>query len=227
MLILIGAMKDGSKEVLAVVPGHRESEAAWSEILRDLKRRGLREPKAFVADGAMGVWAALGNVWPTSKEQRCWNHKTVNVIDKLPKKDQPEATRLLRAMAYAPTKKVAERERLAFERRYADHVKAVKCIKEDWERLTTFFSLPQAHWKHLRTTNIIESPFAAIRLRTDAAKRFKKEESATAMLWKLLTVAESNFRKLAGVEQLKYVYEEREFIDGEMTVIDAGERRAA
>lgn len=227
LLVLIGGMKDGSKEVLAVVAGHRESEASWSEILRDLKRRGLHEPKCVVADGALGVWAAISSVWPTSKEQRCWNHKTVNVLDKLPKKEQPAATELLRAMAYASTKKEAELERLSFEKRFADHPRAVKCIKDDWDRMTTFFGFPQQHWKHLRTTNIIESPFAAIRLRTDAAKRFKKVESATAMLWKLLSVAESRFRKLDGANQLSDVYHGVEFIDGKKAVGEPRERRAA
>jgi putative transposase len=191
LLVLIGAMRDGTKKVLTVVPGHRESEPTWSDLLRDLKQRGLQEPACVIADGALGIWAAIGNVWPQAKEQRCWNHKTVNVLDKLPKKDQPEAKELLKAMAYADTLAQAAAERAVFEERFADQPRAVKCIVADWDRMTTFFSLPKEHWKHLRTTNIIESPFAAVRLRTDAAKRFKKVESATAMLWKLLMVAES------------------------------------
>jgi transposase-like protein len=228
LLVIIGAMRDGTKEVLAVVPGYRESEASWAEVLRDLKERGLSEPACVVADGHLGIWKAIERVWPTAKEQRCWNHKTQNVLDKLPKKEHPEAKEMLRKMAYAPTKKAAEEERMAFERRFRRHEgRAVKCLLDDWDRLVTFFSLPKDHWKHLRTTNIVESPFASVRLRTDAAKRFKKVENATAMLWKLLMVAEASFRALDGAKHLRDVHAGRKFVDGEIVVEKKREMSAA
>jgi putative transposase len=149
------------------------------------------------------------------------------LISFLTKKDQPEAKELLKAMAYADTLAQAAAERAVFEERFADQPRAVKCIVADWDRMTTFFSLPKEHWKHLRTTNIIESPFAAVRLRTDAAKRFKKVESATAMLWKLLMVAESNFRQLDGAAMLRDVHAGRSFIDGVIVVEKQAEMRRA
>jgi len=215
LLVLVGAMVDGTKEVLAVVPGYRESTEAWASVLRDLRDRGLREPACIVADGALRIWAAIGSVWPKAKEQRCWNHKIVNVLDKLPKKHHDEAKALLKAMCYAPTKLEAEAEKVAFIERFElEHPRATKCLQADWERMATFFGLPREHWKHLRTTNIVESPFAVVRLRTDAAKRFKKVENATAMIWKLLMVAESNFRLLDGPNRLRDVYRGKIFEDG-------------
>ncbi|MGH7289310.1 MAG: IS256 family transposase [Myxococcota bacterium] len=228
LLVVVGALRDGRKEVLAVVPGHRESEAAWTEVLRDLAQRGLRPPRLLVADGALGIWAAAAHVWPTTEEQRCWNHKIANVLDKLPKNAQATARELLRKIPAAETRKEAEQRREAFVRRYQrTQPKAVETLLSDWERMVTFYRFPKEHWKHLRTTNVVESPFAAVRLRTDAAKRFKRVDNATAMLWKLLRVAEKTFRLLDHAALLRDVYAGRTYRDGVIEPVSKSEDRAA
>ena len=215
LLVVIGAMSDGTKEVLAVTSGYRESTESWADVFRDLKARGLSEPRLVVADGNAGIWAAAAQVWPGAEEQRCWNHKIRNVLDRLPKKEQGEAKELLRAIAYAPSLAEALKAREAFEKRYRPwYPKAVETLEDDWDRMVTFYGFPESHWKHLRTTNIVESPFASVRLRTSAAKRFKRVENATALIWKLLGVAEKKFRKLDAPHQLKDVFEGRKFEDG-------------
>ena len=215
LLVVIGAMRDGRKEVLAVVPGYRESKESWLEVFRDLDRRGLRAPKLFVADGCAGAWAAVSEIWPSSREQRCWNHRITNVLDQLPKKVQSEARELLCQIPYSGTRAEAEQRRNAFARRYRKaYPKAVGILEKDWERLVAFYDFPEAHWKHLRTTNVVESPFASVRLRTAAAKRYKRVDNATAMIWKLLLVAESRFRRLNAPELLSDVYNGVEFEDG-------------
>jgi len=227
LLVVIGALRDGRKEVLAITAGHRESKESWADLLRDLKARGLDTPKLLVADGHAGVWAAAAEIWPDMAEQRCWNHKIVNVVDKLPKKLQAEASVLLKDIPYAATEVEARRLRDAFSTRYRNrHPDAVTTLEKDWERLTTFYAFPSEHWKHLRTTNIVESPFAAVRLRTSAAKRFKKVPNATALIWKLLQVAERRMRRLNAPELLSAVYDGRCFKDG-VLVVKSGRKAAA
>jgi transposase-like protein len=221
LLVVIGAMSDGTKEVLTVTSGYRESTESWTGVFRDLKARGLVEPRLLVADGNPGIWAAAAQVWPGAEEQRCWNHKMRNVLDRLPKREQAEAKELLRAIVYAPTEAEALEAREVFRKRYGPwYPKAVETLEDDWERMVTFYSFPESHWKHLRTTNVVESPFAAVRLRTSAAKRFKQVEHATALIWKLLTVAEKRFRKLDAPHQLKNVFEGRKFKDGKPVSTD-------
>jgi len=207
LLVIMGALKDGRKTVLSVVSGFRESKESWESVLRDLKDRGLRPPKLVCADGAAGIWSALGGVWPEVAEQRCWNHKIRNVVDRFPKRLQPEARELLRQIPYAATKADAERLRKKFEIRYKkEHPKAVETLERDWERMITFYEFPKEHWKHLRTTNIVESPFDAVRIRTNAGKRYKKTSNATTLIWKVLMVAEKRFRKLDAPELLSNVW---------------------
>jgi len=225
LLVVIGAFADGHKEVLAVTPGYRESTESWAAVLRALKARGLSAPQLVIADGHLGLWAALAQVWPAAAEQRCWNHKLVNVLDKLPKKEQAAARRLLKAIPYAPTRAEATRQREAFAKRYRRwYPKAVEALEDDWERLVTFYDFPEPHWKHLRTSNVIESPFAAVRLRTSAAKRFKKVANATALIWRLLMVAESRFRKLNAPELLGAVARGERCVDGQFV---SSKRRVA
>ena len=227
LLVVIGAMSDGTKEVLAVTPGYRESTASWAAVLRDLKARGLATPRLLVADGNLGIWGAAREVWPEAAEQRCWNHKTTNVLDRLPKREQAVAREMLRAVAYAPSRAAAVRARDAFADRYAAaHSKAVAVLEDDWDRMTAFYDYPEKHWRHLRTTNVVESPFASVRLRTTAAKRFKRVDNATALIWRLLLVAEKRFRKLNAPELLRDVYEGRRFEDGK-PVPEGQERIAA
>lgn len=229
LLTIVAGLSDGSKVFLAMESGERESKESWLKLLRDLKARGLKFPKVTVADGHLGIWAALGEINPQGDEQRCWNHKTVNVLDDLPKKEQPKATELLKAMAYADTKKECEAKRDEFVMRYQrSDKKAVETLLRDWDRMVTFYSYPKEHWIHLRTTNIVESPFSAVRLRTDASRRFKRVEGARAMIWKLLSVAEQGWRKLNAPELLKEVYVGKRFEDGKAVIdILTGENATA
>jgi transposase-like protein len=177
-------------------------------VLRDLKDRGLNCPRLVVGDGNLGIWGALSNVYPDASEQRCWNHKIVNVLDRLPKKAQPQAKRRLQDIAYAESRPEAEEKRdlfLAWCRKESYRV-AGETLARDWDRMVTFYQFPKEHWKHLRTTNVVESPFAALRLRTDAAKRYKKVENATLVIWKMLMLAERRFRRLDAPEKLMQVY---------------------
>ena len=193
-----------------------------------LRKRGLQPWRCTIADGALGLWAALGEQEPDLAEQRCWNHKLVNVLDALPTKHQAAASALLRAMPYAESQAACEALRDQFTARYqALAPKAVERLHDDWERLVTFYQFPQEHWVHLRTTNIVESPFATVRLRTTAAKRFKKVENATAVIWKLLQVAESSFRRLKGAELLPAAYAGARYVDGVKQVTRTPQRMAA
>ena len=215
LLVVMGAMRDGTKEVLAVTSGYRESTDSWAEVFRGLKARGLAAPKLLMADGNAAIWGAARTVWPEAGEQRCWNHKMRNVLDRLPQREQSEAKELLRTVVYASTRAAALKARQAFGKRYGPwYPKAVTVLEDDWDRMVTFYDFPEAHWKHLRTTNVVESPFASVRLRTSAAKRFKRVDSATALIWKLLTVAEKRFRRLDAPHLLEDVFGERKFRDG-------------
>lgn len=216
MLVVIAGLRDGRKVVLAVESGARESTASWSAILRDLKQRGLRSPRLVIGDGHLGIWGALANVFPDAAAQRCWNHRIVNVLDKVPKKAQGSAKLLLTKIPYAETRAEAERLKRAFAS-WCDkrgHHDAARLLDDDWERMVTFYAFPQAHWKHLRTSNPVESPFAAVRLRTGAAKRYKKVERATAVIWKTLLIAEQTFRRLDASELLPEVSEGATYVDG-------------
>ena len=165
--------------------------------------------------GRIQVQTALGEQYPTLAEQRCWNHKITNVLDAMPKKHQAEARTLLCALPYAETQAACEALREKFTTRYQKMApKAVERLADDWDRLVTFYQFPREHWVHLRTSNVVESPFATVRLRTTAAKRFKKVENATAVIWKLLQVAESTFRRLRGAELLPAVYAGVQYVDG-------------
>jgi putative transposase len=215
LLVLIGALTDGQKVVLAVESGQRESKESWGAVLRELRARGLKPWRGPIADGHLGIWAALAEQQPMAAEQRCWNHRIVNVLDAIPKKQQAQARTLLCAMPYAESRAACERLRTQFDQRYRQVApKAVERLAHDWDRLVTFYQFPREHWRHLRTTNIVESPFAAARLRTSAAKRFKKVDSATAIIWKLLQVAERNFRRLNAPELLPAVYAGATYVDG-------------
>jgi len=215
LLVVVAGLRDGRKVVLAVESGYRESAEAWGHLLRDLRGRGMSTPRLVIADGHLGIWAALAEVFPTAAEQRCWNHKLVNVLDSLPKKKQAEARELLRQIPYAPTRGEAESLRAEFRSLYgAEHPKAAETLERDWERMVAFYGFPKEHWKHLRTTNPVESPFAAVRLRTAAGKRYKKVANATALIWRVLMVAERSFRRLDHPELLPELAEGAIYEDG-------------
>jgi len=216
ILVVLAGGRAGRKVILAVEGGHRESTESWSALLRDLKRRGLRGPRLVIGDGHLGIWGALAAVCPMVAEQRCWNHRILNLLDKLPKRLQAEAKSLLTKMPYAATREVAERQKRAFQSWAARKGAAAvgQALDHDWARLVTFYQFPAAHWKHLRTTNPIESPFAAVRLRTTAAKRYKRVENATAVIWKTLLIAEQTFRRLDAPELLAEVAEGAVYVNG-------------
>ena len=222
LLVIIAALSNGEKRIVCCESGERESKESWLKILRDLKARGLKFPKLSVADGGLGLWSALGEIHPTGEEQRCWNHKITNVLDDLPKKEQPKASELLKAIPYCATKELCEKKRDEFVNRYRkSEPKAAATLMRDWERMVSFYNFPEAHWVHLRTSNIVESPFASIRLRTDASRRYKRVEGAKAMIWKLLTVAEKNWRRLCSPELLSLVARGVVFKNG----VEVGEKK--
>jgi transposase-like protein len=208
LLVVVGVLLDGRKVILAVGPGYRESTESWSGVLRDLKERGMNCPHLVVGDGNLGIWGALRNVYPDASEQRCWNHKIVNIMDKLPRKVQPQAKLQLQEIAYAESLPEAEEKRALFLRwcQREGYKTAGDTLLRDWERMVSFYQFPKEHRRHLRTTNVVESPFAALRLRTDAAKRYKKVENATVVIWKMLMLAEQRFRRLNAPEKLIQVY---------------------
>ncbi|MFH1087845.1 MAG: transposase, partial [Chloroflexota bacterium] len=208
LLVVIGGLSDGRKVVLAVEPGYRESTESWSDVLRDLKERGMNCPRLVTGDGNLGIWGALSNVYPGALEQRCWNHKLVNVLDTLPKTVQGQAKSELQDIVYSENRQEAEAKRDLFVDwcREEGYQRAGETLIRDWDRMITFYRFPEEHWKHLRTTNVVESPFAALRLRTDAAKRYRKIENATAVIWKMLLLAEQRFRRLDAPDKLTQVY---------------------
>ena len=216
LLVAVAGLADGRKVLVALEAGHRESEASWSALLRTLRDRGMKTPRLVIGDGHLGIWAALCHVFPQAEEQRCWNHRILNVLDKLPKKAQAHAKIMLRALVYAETREEAERLKRTFQGwcQGQGYTAAAQVLDQDWERMVTFYRFPKDHWIHLRTTNVVESPFAALRLRTDAAKRFKKVENATAVIFKMLLIAERRFRRLHAPELLREVHLGVKFVNG-------------
>jgi putative transposase len=198
LMVLIGADTAGQKHLLALREGYRESAESWSELLKDCRRRGLNEPACWIADGALGLWAAVNDQSPNSAQQRCTNHKTMNVIDKLPKAEQLEATTRVRAIWQAETEPAARKlaATVIHDFRQAGYDRAADCLADDLDRCLTFFQFPEAHWSHLRTTNVIESPFAGVRLRTNAAKRFKKTKSGVYLVHQVLLRLSQSWRHL-------------------------------
>jgi putative transposase len=216
ILVLMGATKDGKKELIAISDGFRESEQAWKELLLDVKQRGLViDPKVAVGDGALGFWKAVKQVFPTTREQRCCVHKTANVLDKLPKHLQPKAKAKLHAIWMSDTRKNAERAFDDFVATYeAKYVKACECLKRDRDELLTFYDFPAEHWMHLRTTNPIESTFATVRLRHRNTKGNGTRKACLAMVFKLMQSAAKRWRALNGAELLPDVIAGIPFPDG-------------
>jgi transposase-like protein len=200
ILVLMGATADGKKELIAISDGHRESEQSWKGLLLDLKARGLIiDPKLATGDGALGFWKALAQVYPSTREQRCWVHKTANVLDKLPKRLQLEAKEKLHAIWMAETREDAEKAFDLFLETYrAKYAKATECLAKDRDALLVFYDFPAEHWIHLRTTNPIESVFATVRLRHRRTKGNGSRTACLAMVFKLMQSAEKRWRLLNG-----------------------------
>ena len=227
-LVVIGVRPDGTKEVVALEDGYRESAESWRTLLRDLTRRGLRAPVLAIGDGALGFWVAVREVWPETGEQRCWVHRIANVLDKLPRSLQPRAKQALHEMMYAETRAAAAREITRFTQEYgAKYPKAVASLTVDQDRLLAHFDYPAAHWKHLRTTNPIESTFATVRLREGVTKGAGSRTAGLVMAFKLLQVAEGHWRCLDAAELVPLVRAGVRFEDGVQSESQKKRKKAA
>jgi putative transposase len=216
ILVLMGATPEGKKELIAVADGYRESEQSWKALLLDVKARGLSvAPQLAIGDGALGFWKALDQVFPQTREQRCWVHKTANVLDKLPKRLQPEAKQKIHDIWMAATKKDAEAAFDLFLATYeTKYHKACQCLSKDRAALLTFYDFPAEHWRHLRTTNPIESTFATVRLRHRRTKGNGSRTACLTMVFKLMQSAQKRWRLLNGSQLLIEVIQGTQFIDG-------------
>ena len=216
ILVIIGATPEGRKELLGFTDGARESAQDWRELLLDLQNRGLAiAPELAVADGALGFWKALAELWPTAREQRCWVHKTANVLNKLPKSQQPKAKRSLQEIWMAETKVEADAAFDAFMESYeVKYEKAAQCLAKDRDAMLAFYDFPAEHWKHLRTTNRIESTFATVRHRTIRSKGCLSNKTALAMVFKLAEAAQRGWRRLDGHALLPKLILGVKFADG-------------
>jgi transposase-like protein len=216
ILVVMAATSEGRKELVAVADGYRESEQSWREVLLDLKARGLtKPPKLAVGDGALGFWSALRKVFGQTREQRCWVHKTANVLNALPKGKQPKAKQMLHEIWMAQTRAEAERAFDLFIDTYqVKYPKAAKCLAKDRDVLLTFYDFPAEHWVHLRTTNPIESTFATVRLRTRRTKGCGSRIACLTMVFRLAQCAERHWRALNGSKLLDDVIRGVEFVDG-------------
>jgi transposase-like protein len=229
ILVIIGATPEGTKELIGFTDGTRESAHDWRVLLLDLKRRGLTiAPELAVADGALGFWKALGEVWPKTREQRCWVHKTANVLAKLPKSQHPKARRALQDIWMAETKVDAETAFDAFIEGYrVKYDKAAECLSKDRGALLAFYDFPAEHWKHLRTTNPIESTFATVRHRTIRSKGCLSNRTALAMVFKLVEGARKNWRRLDGHALLPKLILGVKFTNGLEVIAKASDLQAA
>jgi putative transposase len=223
ILVLMGATPEGDKELIAISEGYRESEQSWKALLLDSKERGLSiDPELAIADGALGFWKALPKVWPKTRGQRCWVHKTANVLDKLPKGQQPKAKEMIHEIWMAASRAEAEKAFDLFLGTWeAKYPKATECLSKDRESLLAFYDFPAEHWRHIRTTNPIESVLATVRLRTCKTKGCGTRVACETMVWKLMESAQKGWRKLNGSALLPEVIRGVKFIDGERATEDA------
>lgn len=228
LLVIIGVTEHGHKELVAVVDGYRESAASWEELLTNLRQRGLSQgPRLSVGDGALGFWNALSKVYPESGHQRCWVHKTANVLNKLPKSMQPKVKAALHEIWQEPTRESAHK---AFDDTIAlfsaKYPKAMECLQKDKEELLVFYDFPAEHWLHIRTTNPIESAFATVRLRTRKSRNCGSRDTVLAMVFKLMESAQKRWIKIRGFNLLTLVINNVIFKDG-IQVVEQLDRNAA
>ena len=216
ILVLMGATADGQKELIAIMDGYRESESSWSELLTDVKNRGLTQsPRIAVGDGGLGFWAALRKIYPTTREQRCWFHKTGNILNNMPKSVQPRAKDAIHAIWMAETREEATKALDNFLDKYqAKYEEASKCLSKDRDVLLAFYDFPAEHWKHLRTTNPIESTFSTIRLRHRRTKGSGTRRTSLAMMFKLAQAAAKRWRRLDGHEHFPAILAGQLFVNG-------------
>jgi transposase-like protein len=216
LLVIIGATAEGHKELVAIWDGYRESEQSWQEVLLDLKRRGLEQcPQLAIGDGALGFWKALRQVYGQTRCQRCWVHKTANVLNKLPKGLQPQAKQRLHEIWMAATRQEAEQAFDYFIQAYqAKYPKATECLAQDREELLAFYDFPAEHWKHIRTTNPIESTFATVKLRTAKTRGCLSRKTLLTMVFRLCLSAQRRWRRLDGKGRLAEIIQGISFVDG-------------
>ena len=215
LLVVLGVNEQGQKEALAIYEGYRESTESWLAVLRDLKARGLSAPRLFIGDGALGLWAAIREVYPQAGEQRCWVHKMRNVLNCFPRRLQGEVKTKLREMYYAATRDQAIKLMKALAGDYGrDYPRGVECLLKDQEQLLTYFGYPQAHWQSLKTTNPIESIFSPVKLRTNAARRIKSPRSALYLIYALIIRAQKRWRKINAPELINDVMAGVKFENG-------------
>jgi transposase-like protein len=215
-LVIVGVRPDGTKELVAVADGYRESTDSWAEVLRSLRDRGVAAPVLAVGDGALGFWGALRDVFPSTREQRCWVHKTANCLDAMPKRVHPEAKAAIADIYGAETRADALVAVQGFAERFAQWPKATAKITGELDTLLAFFDFPVEHWVHLRSTNPIESTFATVRLRTKVTKGAGSREAGMAMAFKLLDAAQARWRRINGHELVPLVRAGATFIDGKL-----------
>lgn len=229
LLVVVGTLEDGTKELVALKDGVRESKLSWKELLLDLKKRGLKQaPELIVADGALGLWAAKPEVFPETKEQLCWVHKKANVLNKLPKTVQPSAKDALSEMYMAPTKEDAlEAYDTFFELFQAKYPKACESLERDKDRLFTFYEFPAEHWVHLRSTNPIESTFATVRHRHRQTKGCGSKTTTLTMAFKMARKAEKSWRRINGYQKISKVIRGIQFRDGEEVMDESSEENLA
>ena len=228
LLVIIGVTAQGRKRVLAIESGYRESAESWSVVFKDLVQRGLTAPWLIIGDGALGLWKAVDDIpsFQHTRTQRCWVHKIANVLDKLPKRIQPQAKRMLHDMMNAETKHDAEFEQRRFIDTFSSkHPKATSCLQSGWDELVTFFDFPAKHWLHIRTTNPIESSFATIKLRTRSTKGAGSPQMAEVMAFKLMLEAQRRWHRLRGHEEISTVLEGGLYKDG--VLVDNSAQREA
>lgn len=218
ILVIMAADSEGNKELLAVSDGISESKISWKDILLDLQDRGLQEgPKLAVGDGALGFWSALSEVYPDTEHQRCWVHKTRNILDKIPRSMRPQAKDNIHAMYMAPSKKEALKGYNKFKKLYEDkYPKAIECLEASKDQLFTFYDYPAVHWTHIRTTNPIESTFATVRLRTYKTRSCGNRKTTFTMVFKLALESQKRWKKLKGYKMIPLILKGNKFIDGEL-----------
>lgn len=214
-LVVLGVLADGTKELVAIEDGYRESKESWLSLLRDLKKRGMKDPALATGDGALGFWGAMREVWPVTREQRCWVHKMFNVVDKFPSRLQPRAKEMLNGIMKADKKSVAEKLMREFSGEFAaKYPKAVETLEKDRDVLLTFFDFPAQHWVHLRTTNPIESTFSTVKLRTRVTRGAGSRNTALSMAYKLMMTASQRYRSVVQSDLVAKVRAGVRFVDG-------------
>jgi len=216
ILVVIGVDEFGRKELIAIEEGYRESTQSWTELLEDVRQRGLTiAPKLAIGDGALGFWNAISKVYPQTRHQRCWVHKTANVLNKLPKSVQPKVKEALHDIWMADTRKAAYKAFDAAVNRFGDkYPKAMECLTKDKEQMLAFYDFPAIHWQHIRTSNPIESTFATVRLRTVKTRNAVSRTTILSMVFKLAQSAEKRWRKIRGFKLLADVINGVQFVDG-------------